>query len=673
MAYEVEFTDNINKGSLTVEDNDINNETSLVLVGKNLSDYGKVVNENFLHLLENFANSTSPNSPVEGQLWYDTTIGVDQLKIYDGAQWVSAGGIKKSSSAPNAEVSTLGDLWVDTANQQVYMYSGSGWVLIGPEYSDGTSTGSKFENIIASDNTSKPVINFYVNDTIVAIVSDSDFLPKLTLPGFTRIYAGITLASDKKYYGIVEKSEKLITSNLTEFSADVVARLDVENTFRSGIKVRNKAGIEIGESRSISLQTDNQGNAFISNRAIETDIRFRTTTSNGFITPLAIKSNGNVGIGGIINPSDALQVQGNIKASGTLDLASTSATALVVGGGSTIAGNVELGSALEVTGNVQLSSITANTDVVIQNRNIGTSTNKFNNVYATQFYGNLTGDITGSSTSSTVAGKLSSPTTFSLSGDVTSTANVVFDGQVGSLTKVFNTVIDTGFITNKTLTEGVSSSDEILINRPGVGLRRLTQETLVASVPVFPVGTIVPFAGISAPAGWALCTGAEYSRSIYESLYNVIGNRFGTSSNPALLFKVPDFRGRSALGHLAGATGDNRVTNDGAANTVGLVGGSDDRYITADNLPNHEHTLVGDQGTQFYGVTSTVGVSDSNTVGTNILGTSPGTGITQTQGLVDITQTTETVNGVSQEVGNKFSVVNPFVTVNYIIYHGVTL
>ena len=73
MSYPVNFTDNINKGSITVQDNAVNTETSLQLPGKSLTNYGTAINTNFLHLLENFANNNSPSNPVEGQLWYDTT------------------------------------------------------------------------------------------------------------------------------------------------------------------------------------------------------------------------------------------------------------------------------------------------------------------------------------------------------------------------------------------------------------------------------------------------------------------------------------------------------------------------------------------------------------------------------------------------------------------------
>ena len=110
MPYNIPFTDEANKGNITVEDSSINTETSMKLPGRLTTDYGQSVNENFLHLLENFANASPPANPVEGQLWYDTTQNVDQLKIYDGTNWVAAGGLKKGPFEPEITNSVAGQL-----------------------------------------------------------------------------------------------------------------------------------------------------------------------------------------------------------------------------------------------------------------------------------------------------------------------------------------------------------------------------------------------------------------------------------------------------------------------------------------------------------------------------------------------------------------------------------
>lgn len=64
--------------------------TSLTLFGRLVQNYGDQTNENFLHLLENFAFGSAPANPIHGQLWFDTS--VNNLKAYTTANtWVIVG------------------------------------------------------------------------------------------------------------------------------------------------------------------------------------------------------------------------------------------------------------------------------------------------------------------------------------------------------------------------------------------------------------------------------------------------------------------------------------------------------------------------------------------------------------------------------------------------------
>jgi hypothetical protein len=71
----------------TVPDRSIDTETtSLSLIGYNVTNYGLAHAENFVRLLENFANDVAPENPITGQLWYDTNAEI--LKLYINNQWV---------------------------------------------------------------------------------------------------------------------------------------------------------------------------------------------------------------------------------------------------------------------------------------------------------------------------------------------------------------------------------------------------------------------------------------------------------------------------------------------------------------------------------------------------------------------------------------------------------
>ena len=90
-----------------------------------------------------------------------------------------------------------------------------------------------------------------------------------------------------------------------------------------------------------------------------------------------------------------------------------------------------------------------------------------------------------------------------------------------------------------------------------------------------PVGTIVAFAGVEAPAGWLLCDGASYKKSQYPALAAVLGAT-GTGAQ----FMVPDLRGR----FLMGASG---------AHPPASSGGEESHVLTEEEMPSHSHPLVG--------------------------------------------------------------------------------
>ena len=113
-----------------VNDGTIDQTTNLTLVGRNYSNFGQIINENFVKLLENFSNTTAPTTPIMGQLWYDSAN--KKLKVYNGSLFTGLPQIISSASQPSGQ--TNGDMWYDTSVQKLYLYDNSKYNLIGPQY-----------------------------------------------------------------------------------------------------------------------------------------------------------------------------------------------------------------------------------------------------------------------------------------------------------------------------------------------------------------------------------------------------------------------------------------------------------------------------------------------------------------------------------------------------------
>jgi len=539
-------------------------------------------------------------------------------------------------------------------------------LLIGPSSSSGTNTGARNTTIIDITDVEQQAIINYVNNVPVSIIVATEFTPKSVITGFSVLKPGVNVSTNLsgtagKFYGTSTNAENLLVSG-NPVDGTKFVRNDEPTVTQYPFTIRNNTGVEIGTIKTLALGVEGT-NAIISQQQSTGFLDIRTNNDGTTITPIRIKANGNIGI---LNPDPEftldivgdINATGNISNDGTLDTNNTNITGTL-----DVTGNTTIGGTTTISG-----SIIADTNAAY---NIGSATGKFNAVYANRFVGEFEGNITGNVDGSvTTALEFRDTTTFNIEGHVQTSTGVTYDGRTGGYVKTFTTTATNDIIADQT-TITLQDTDEFLINRPGLGLRKTTRGDIVGEIPTMPIGMIVPYAGFTAPDGWFLCDGSEVSLLDYSALASVMGYDagdnntwyWGTPSDETLFFVLPDLRGRFAMGiGSASASTGNRIHSADPANAINIMGGNDGNQsavIDIDNLPEHTHKLENANGDTFFATSLVDESADGDTdaysqqIGTN------GSGISKTGGVDN------------SPLGSAMDITNPFVAVNYIIYHGV--
>ena len=544
-------------------------------------------------------------------------------------------------------------------------------------------TGAKAESIIGTDDVSYNVLTIKIEDKTAAIISSQAFVPKSSIPGFrTGIQPGFNIASTPivgsqtlKYYGISEKAESLFVAG-ESVPASNFLRSDAASTTNFQLKVKTNDGIQVGSGGQINIKVAGEAGV-IQHNTPGANIDFVLREGNTNNTVMRIDSTQKVGINNTA-PDEDLDVIGNVQISskandattGVLKIESTinsddiNEGSLIVKGGVGIALNLNVGGNVDIDGVLVTANIAPDAN---SQRNIGSPINKYDQIYATTFFGNLQGNVSGTVTGRAgSADKLASATTFGVDGDVEFNS-FAFDGQTGGSSKTFDVRIRNSFVSNKEVIYDVDNADEILVNKVigESGLYRVTKRNFLKSIPLIPPGTIVSYGGAEAPAGWLLCDGSEVRKSDYNLLWESIRFNFRDASlisdGGVNFFALPDLRGRFALGaDNMGGPSANRVTSS-AADAVGNSSGEESKVISVENLPEHEHDLEGPSGTQYYGIR--VGAGAPLDAAAITLPIEPGAG--GTQGFASSGGVLTTTS-----LGAPIDVMNPYLVVNYIIYTG---
>jgi len=184
---------------IVLNDGTLDTSTSVGLLGRNYVGYGETQNENFLFLLENFANENPPPRPLEGQTWFNKTDKI--LNVYTGSRWNPISSATISETEP---IASEGMLWYKISTEQLFIYSNEQWKLIAPDGLDNYGiTRIKAEIIFDTDVNEHPVLKAYIDNVVVAIFSKDSFRigASSSIPGFLDINSGITLPLNFSFTG----------------------------------------------------------------------------------------------------------------------------------------------------------------------------------------------------------------------------------------------------------------------------------------------------------------------------------------------------------------------------------------------------------------------------------------------------------------------------------------
>ena len=192
-------------------------------------------------------------------------------------------------------------------------------------------------------------------------------------------------------------------------------------------------------------------------------------------------------------------------------------------------------------------------------------------------------------------------------------------------------------------------------------------------------GEIGIFAGNFAPRGWSLCQGQLLAISNYSSLFSILGTTYGGDGRTS--FALPDFRGRIPIDAGQGAGLTNRL--------LGQRGGTETQAITQAQMPAHSHSFnvsaviypIGDNDTSssystntpegnYFGAGTDMYYHQNNTTmgptsfDLNLTGAQIEIG--STGGISSSSSSGNGSNG-NEEKGYAFSIIQPYVVLNYII------
>lgn len=520
--------------------------SSINLIGKNVTNFGDAQNENFVHMLENFAYTAEPNKPLQGQLWFNSNDAVLRPVVFDGTKtWrplavllystgttdtlINAGGYDFSATVP-------GDMWFNKGTNQLYVITGTNAesTLIGPETVKGFDT-TKMSSVKMTDvsNSSYPVIQITLGGEVIGIISSSSFVANTStaVAGFSKINRGITFKNYNSSTRYTTATTDVQLFGLHEQLDTSVTRRNVDEHLQSNWTFDNNFSVNFGTTTQSSV----------------------TWTS----------------------PNLVLNSTGGIKLQSATTALTFTGDALTPS-----ASTVDLGTSSNKYNALYVNTVSATT-ITVPTVNAVTVT--ATNVIAS---GTLSGALTMSSMVDAFNNTINR---FDVDGTFTRNSDAVLPSQ-----KSIKTYVDTAL---------GNLSNSLLATIAALQLQLDNTSAVLA-------GTIFYTAGSVIPAGYLLCDGSSLSTTAYPTLFSAIGYTYGGSDTTFQLpdLRGEFVRGVDAgrgidVGRTLGSLQDHltvshnhNITLAGNTTSAGIHSHS---ASSAVNDPSHSHLMPGDDQLSF--------------------------------------------------------------------------
>jgi hypothetical protein len=301
--------------------------TDLTLIGKNSSAYGEFFNENLVHLLENFANTSQPNKPIVGQLWFDTAEG--RLKIYDGNGFKVSGGTIVAPIIPSSI--SQGDLWIDSKRKILYFNDGVSTIPASRSYTESQGiSGFEIIDVIDTNEVNHTVILLYCARVLLGVFSKDQFTlanPN-AIPGFSgeiKIGFNTGTATGIQFHTTATSAYNLIDGNGNLKSADNFLSNNSDSSIAGTVTITAGTPLILGPATQNEIKVSDASFQLNSNKSNQ-NFQIGVKNVNGLLPAIYVNAN-NQRVGLYTNsPTKTLDVNGDARIRGDLVVEGTTTT-----------------------------------------------------------------------------------------------------------------------------------------------------------------------------------------------------------------------------------------------------------------------------------------------------------------------------------------------------------